>query len=69
MMQDRECRVFIESDEEIDGGFSCLLQEKETGSQMKVDCIVYLTITALTYVFGYWLVAYIVYEISLEENL
>lgn len=39
-MQDRECSVFIESDEEIDGGFSCLLQEKETGSRMKVDCIV-----------------------------
>ncbi|KAF3441500.1 hypothetical protein FNV43_RR15414 [Rhamnella rubrinervis] len=31
IQQDRECRVFIESDEE-DGGFSCLLQEKETGN-------------------------------------
>ncbi|XP_052192069.1 putative recombination initiation defects 3 [Diospyros lotus] len=26
----RECRVINESDEEIDGGFSCLLEEKET---------------------------------------
>ncbi|KAA8520638.1 hypothetical protein F0562_014894 [Nyssa sinensis] len=27
---ERECRVAIESDEEIDKGFSCLLEEKET---------------------------------------
>lgn len=32
MMQERECRVVIESDEEIDGAFSCLLDEKETGT-------------------------------------
>lgn len=31
MMQETECRVIIDSDEEIDGGFSCLLQEKESG--------------------------------------
>ncbi|KAJ7962400.1 Protein PAIR1-like protein [Quillaja saponaria] len=29
IMEERECRVVIESDEEIDGGFSCLL-EKDT---------------------------------------
>ncbi|RVW47021.1 Protein PAIR1 [Vitis vinifera] len=29
--RERECRVIIDSDEEIDGGFSCLLQEKESG--------------------------------------
>ncbi|KAB2597699.1 protein PAIR1-like [Pyrus ussuriensis x Pyrus communis] len=28
--QERECRVIIESDEEIDGAFSCLFGEKET---------------------------------------
>lgn len=31
MMQERD-RVIIESDEDIDGGFSCLLDEKGTGS-------------------------------------
>ncbi|KAK9273522.1 hypothetical protein L1049_018332 [Liquidambar formosana] len=30
-LQEREWRVIIDSDEEIDGGFSCLLEEKETG--------------------------------------
>ena len=32
VMQERECRVIIDSDEEMDGGFSCLLQEKEGGN-------------------------------------
>lgn len=32
MLQERERRVVIESDEEIDGGFSCLLEETKTGS-------------------------------------
>jgi hypothetical protein len=31
MMQETSCRINIESDEEMDGGFSCLLEEKETG--------------------------------------
>lgn len=30
-MDERECRLAIESDEEIDGGFSCLLDDRETG--------------------------------------
>ncbi|KAL5572861.1 hypothetical protein UlMin_022458 [Ulmus minor] len=29
-VQERDCRIIIESDEEIDGGFSCLLKENET---------------------------------------
>ncbi|KAM1486438.1 hypothetical protein ACFX2I_000637 [Malus domestica] len=32
--QERECRVIIESDEEIDGAFSCLFGEKETDVDM-----------------------------------
>ncbi|CAB4300394.1 unnamed protein product [Prunus armeniaca] len=32
--KERECRVVIESDEEIDGAFSCLLDEKETDVDM-----------------------------------
>uniref|UniRef100_F6I634 Protein PAIR1 n=1 Tax=Vitis vinifera TaxID=29760 RepID=F6I634_VITVI len=32
--RERECRVIIDSDEEIDGGFSCLLQEKESGNHL-----------------------------------
>lgn len=32
MIQEKECRVVIESDEEIDGAFSCLLEETKTGS-------------------------------------
>ncbi|XP_058084228.1 putative recombination initiation defects 3 isoform X1 [Magnolia sinica] len=31
MKQEQDCRVLIESDEEIDGGFSFLLEEKEIG--------------------------------------
>lgn len=31
-MQEKCFRINIESDEEIDGGFSCLLEDKETGS-------------------------------------
>lgn len=31
-MQEKQCSVIIESDEEIDGGFSCLIAEKETGN-------------------------------------
>lgn len=31
MMQETSCRINIESDEEFDGDFSCLLEEKETG--------------------------------------
>ena len=27
-------RILIESDEEIDGGFSCLLDDKETGTHL-----------------------------------
>lgn len=34
-MQERESRVIIESDEDIDGGFSCLLDEKDTGTWWK----------------------------------
>ncbi|CAA3032230.1 Hypothetical predicted protein [Olea europaea subsp. europaea] len=30
---ERECRVVIESDEEIDGGFSCLLEERGTDAR------------------------------------
>ncbi|KAG8653564.1 putative recombination initiation defects 3 isoform X2 [Manihot esculenta] len=29
--KEKQCSVIIESDEEIDGGFSCLIAEKETG--------------------------------------
>lgn len=32
VMQEREWRIPIESDEEIDRGFSCLLEGKETGN-------------------------------------
>jgi hypothetical protein len=31
MLQEEQSRVIIDSDEEIDGGFSCLLDVKETG--------------------------------------
>ncbi|XWS77023.1 hypothetical protein CRYUN_Cryun01aG0228000 [Craigia yunnanensis] len=31
-------RILIESDEEIDGGFSCLLDDKETGTRTLVIC-------------------------------
>lgn len=31
MMQETSCRINIESDEEMDKDFSCLLEEKETG--------------------------------------
>ncbi|XP_048421685.1 putative recombination initiation defects 3 isoform X2 [Pyrus x bretschneideri] len=34
IQQERECRVIIESDEEIDEAFSCLFGEKETGVDM-----------------------------------
>lgn len=34
-MQEKQSRVIIDSDEEIDGGFSCLLEEKETGKNKK----------------------------------
>ncbi|KAM2157122.1 hypothetical protein ACFX1R_042732 [Malus domestica] len=34
IQQERECRVIIESDEEIDDAFSCLFGEKETGVDM-----------------------------------
>ncbi|CAL5400997.1 unnamed protein product [Camellia sinensis] len=34
---EREWRIPIESDEEIDGGFSCLLEEKETGNYSMAD--------------------------------
>ncbi|XP_021674689.2 putative recombination initiation defects 3 isoform X1 [Hevea brasiliensis] len=29
--KEKQCSVIVESDEEIDGGFSCLIDEKETG--------------------------------------
>lgn len=35
--KERECRVVIESDEEIDGAFSCLLDEKETDVDMAAE--------------------------------
>lgn len=31
-LQERQCGVFIDSDEDIDGGFSCLIDAKETGN-------------------------------------
>ncbi|KAF5946244.1 hypothetical protein HYC85_016472 [Camellia sinensis] len=34
---EREWRIPIESDEEIDSGFSCLLEEKETGNYSMAD--------------------------------
>ncbi|WCJ22785.1 Protein PAIR1 [Euphorbia peplus] len=30
ILQEKQCRVVIESDEEIDGGFACLMDEKKT---------------------------------------
>lgn len=34
-MQAKECRIIIDSDEEIDGGLSCLIDKKEIGTQWK----------------------------------
>lgn len=52
MMQERECRVIIESDEEIDGAFSCLFGEKETGTFVKVHLQYPLNFTML-YLYAY----------------
>ncbi|XP_031275855.1 protein PAIR1 [Pistacia vera] len=36
-VQAKECRIIIDSDEEIDGGFSCLINEKGTGTELIQD--------------------------------
>ena len=37
-MQGKDFRVIIDSDEESDGGLSCLLVKKETGNIISVVC-------------------------------
>ncbi|KAK3194788.1 hypothetical protein Dsin_026098 [Dipteronia sinensis] len=36
MSQARECRISIDSDEDIEGGFSCLINQKETDYEIKL---------------------------------